>query len=154
MRKNVETKTAVVILLAVVLVFGIFFFYYLTGSPSSTSSSPTSPSSTPTAIYATQGTLVQGFPSGLILNDDQTFPASYSIEGEEVAEWSSSFSIDDLYNSYQDYLNATGWTITSETVTPSTVRGLSATMGTASVNVTITKQGNESDVTVSYTPQN
>ena len=147
-----DTKTGTVILIAVAVIAGLVIYGFLR-TPASAPSTPGSGSSSSMPTYAAQGQLISGFPSELILEPQAQISESYSLSGEDVAQWNSNTSIDDLFNEYQNYFSSNGWNIINETASPSSVRSIYAQNDSASVNFTATQDGQGSDVTVSYLPQ-
>jgi hypothetical protein len=108
-----------------------------------------------TAVHASQGQVVGGFPQNLLLDSAAQISNSYSINyssstNQYTAAWNSSSSLADETSEYQQYLQANGWRVTPNPVTQSTIRALSAGNGSATLLVNIVAQGKGSQVTLTY----
>ncbi len=97
----------------------------------------------PAPVYAPQGQMIAGFPTGLILDHNVKATNSYAINYSSstnlyVVQWDSSSSVAALYNAYLAYLPANGWTITNRFTDRPDLRGFYAVNNLTSANVNIT----------------
>lgn len=111
----------------------------------------------PTPVFAPQGQLTPNFPKQLMLDPAAQVGQSYAINydpntNQYTAQWTSSSSVATVYNDYQTYFGANGWTITNQSgaKAASKIAAMYAATSTANVNVTIVAQGKGAAVTVSY----
>lgn len=106
-------------------------------------------------VFAPKGTVVQGFPTELLLDAQATTSGSYSIPYEanilqRTASFTSHVPMLELFNEYLSYLTRNGWTITNKVTNYSTSRGLQARKGTATVSVVILEEKSSRNVSVTY----
>jgi hypothetical protein len=135
----VALAVAVVLILVIALVWWLFWGEY----------------NSPHAAFAPSGKLVSGFPKEFVLDSAAIVGKSYTIGyaynlNQYTANWTSSSSIDDLYNQYVNYFVSNGWTITNSSTNMATFRGVYAVTSTADANVVITSGKDGLKVTVSY----
>ncbi|MGC9599334.1 MAG: hypothetical protein ABSE18_03040 [Minisyncoccia bacterium] len=150
---KLEKKTAVLIIVGVIIFAAIILYAYLYGP-----SWPTSPQATgPAPVHALQGQVVAGFPQDLILDSGAQVNNSYSVNyssstNQYTVQWNSSSAVARIYNDYLAYFPTHGWTVTNRFTTRPDLRGLYAVnaSSSASANVTIAVQGAGSEVSVSY----
>ncbi len=152
---KLEKKTAVLIIVGVVIFAAIIVCAYLYGP-----SWPTMPQATgPAPVHAPQGQVVAGFPKDLILDSEVQVANSYTVHyssnmHQYTVQWNSSSSVASIYNNYLGYLPTHGWTIMNRFTARPDLRGLYATetntTSSANVNVTIAVRGMGSQVSVNY----
>lgn len=102
-----------------VVVIAVILFFVWKPQPYTPSTSTPSTTGNPAPVYAPQGQVVSGFPQQLLLDNSSQISSSYSISyssstNQYTAQWSSSTSLQDLYQTYKTYLQANGWTITND----------------------------------------
>jgi hypothetical protein len=104
--------------------------------------------------FAQQGTVVQGFPQNLVLNSPGAVQSSYSIgystsTNQYTAQWTSSESVDQLFNDYQAFLASSTWFIANQTSQPG-FDTLYLKNGSSSANVSIFTKNGVTQLLVSY----
>lgn len=109
--------------------------------------------------HAAAGQFVAGFPQSLVLDSAAQVVNSYSIRyapntNQYTAEWSSPSSTSDVYESYQSYAKANGWTITNQ-ASANHLKAIYARAASSTISVMITpdETGTGSNITVSYLTQ-
>lgn len=123
--------------------------------PAPTTQPPTATSTSPAPVYAPQGQLVPEFPKDLIIDDTAAISGSYSIgysstTNQYTAQFNSSSTVTALYNQYKTYLAAHNWTITGSLTTRPTFDAISASQGSSTLQVVISKMSKGSQVTITY----
>lgn len=93
-----------------------------------------------TQTNATPGTVIAGFPQGLIPAGGATVTSSYHNQYNGLDQYTVNLSapqvIDDIYGSYTQYFFVNGFTVTDKGQTPA-LDNLTATNGNATVTVSI-----------------
>jgi hypothetical protein len=139
---------AVVVLVVVLAIIGIWYFYaHRSHGVASV------PKGTP--VFAEQGQVVQGFPKELILDSNALVTGSYSVafassSNQYTVEWNSSSSMASLFASYKDYFTKSNWTVTNSSTVLSGIHAISAASSTGSAGVVIAAQKEGAKVTISY----
>jgi len=117
---------------------------------------PAPKASGPAPIYATQGTLVSGFPKALLLDSRATLMNSFSISyssttNETTGVWASNAPVSSTFSLYQFYFSKNGWKIIEQTSRGNT-RGISAVNASSSTSasVVIEAAAKGSTITISY----
>ncbi len=112
--------------------------------------------SSPQMTLAPKGELVSGFPKTLILDNAAAIDNSYTVGyspnlNQYTANWTSSSSMDGLYQQYLQYFTQNGWAITNSSTNITAFRGIYAVTSSAEANVTLDDSGGGGlKVTVSY----
>lgn len=108
----------------------------------------------PVAVHAPAGQLISGFPVALILDGAQV-SNSYSINyststNQYTAEYYSSSTVTTLYKDYQSYLPKNNWIETNVATATSMFGAIAASQGDNRLQVVISAQHGESQVTITY----
>ncbi len=138
-KKRVAIISAVVIIVVLALIWWLVWGEY----------------NAPRAAFAPSGQLVSGFPKELILDQTALISKSYTIGyaynlNQYTASWTSSSSLDGLYDQYIGYFASHGWTVTNSSTNIAAFRGIYAVTSTADTNVVMTSGQQGLKVTVSY----
>lgn len=151
--RKINARMVVWTVVAVIVVVGIVWYAVSVRGPGGQNNGQHPQAAAP--VYAPQGQIVTGFPRELILDSIAGVNNSYSVNysagvNQYTAQWNSSNSMAALYDAYEQYLPANGWTITNDVKTQSWFRGLYATNASAEVSIAISTQGKGSQAVVTY----
>jgi hypothetical protein len=109
-----------------------------------------------TLTQAPEGSIVEGFPSKLILEENVAATQSYTIaytDGnitQPVVSYRSKKTLTENVAAYGAYLALNGWNVTHEADATETVTFFYATQGTTDINVTFAKDSEGVMVTIAY----
>ena len=107
-------------------------------------------------VYAPQGQVTPDFPKDLLIDSSATINQSYAINyssstNQYTAQFSSTSTVTQLFNSYKAYLVSKGWTITGTLTTQPDYDIIAASQGNAQMEAVIAvgaqKQGSQATVT-------
>ena len=139
-----QKKTVIIAaVVAVIVILGVSWYFFGRPTP-------------PRATFAPQGALVSGFPQNLVLDQAAAISNSYAIAyspnlNQYTANWTSTSSMDTLYQHYLQYFTENGWAITNSSTNITAFRGIYAVTSSAEANVTLDDSGvGGLKVTVSY----
>ena len=156
---NTKIMVASMVVVGVGLLVAAWFAWRPTSQAPTTSLLP--PPSTP-PVFLLNGPLPMGFPKDLILEARATYSvttASSSLSqatsngNRYFVQWSSSSSVDAVFNSYQNYFSKNGWTATVADQNPKNpaVRVIRATKDSLTVGVAIVPRTQDTFITIGYT---
>ena len=138
-------KTVVTLVIVVIVILALVLAWWLVWGEYNA----------PHAAFAPTGQLISGFPKELILDNAAVVGKSYTIGyaynlNQYTASWTSSSSLDDLYNQYVNYFTSNGWMITNSSTNIAGFRGIYAVTSSTDTNVVITSGKGGLKATVSY----
>ena len=123
---------------------------------------------TPPPVYFVQGApLPEGFPAGLIVEENVVFEVAIvspdvistqnlststrNMMERETVRWNSDLSVDALGAAYESYFSKNGWTVDNKSESPDGKSlGMRATKGTVSVIVSLSSRPDGTLTTVEY----
>jgi hypothetical protein len=164
MEMSVGTKTALLVLVSVVVVAGIILYALLAHRGAAPTNLPQpkviSAASVPMPpTYFIPGTsLPHGFPAGLVQGSPTNISVATSSPqsrqyGKDIVQFQSASSPKTLYTMYETYFSQIGWNATSEDAGDPAILELYATKASSSAVVSLNPTGSSTAVTVTYWTQ-